>query len=234
MPLTKENYENFYLGNGAEHKVMSEAFLHGFEAHKFNPDIGIDLLITNKAFCQFHKADEISHYLQIKSTFLIYDQAQFFIKKDELTYLKEEKVTIVFCYFSPIIEAEPKSFDRGENEPWRDSEEASFMVQLYEKEFSVIKKDGCLSKLDFKSFEMNYIWLNSTQLDRAISEGFIAYSHSDLHKLVLTSSNKEGVSIIGKKQTGVVISEIKNIYYLLKKNRSSCRLNSGDFLLDHY
>lgn len=235
MPLTKENFENFYLGSGAEHKITSEIFLHGFEAHKFNPDIGIDLLVTNKASCQFHETEEISHHLQIKSTFLINGEARFFIKDDELNFLKADKrTTVVFCYFSPIIAAEPKSFDRGDFEPWWEKEEASFMRHLYETEFRNIKKEGCLSKLDFKGFKMNYIWLNNAQLNRAIDEGFIFNSHENLHKLTLTEKHDEPVTILSNEQNGYPISEIKNIYYLLKGSKSSDRLHHGDFLLDHY
>ncbi len=235
MPLTKKNFENFYLGSGAEHKIISEIFLHGFEAHKFNPDIGIDLLVTNKAFCQFHDAEEISHHIQIKSTFLIDGKARFFINSEELDFLKSDKrTTTVFCYFSPIIAAEPKSFDRGDFEPWWEKEEASFMRHLYETEFREIKKEGCLSKLDFKGFNMSYIWLNNTQLNRAIDEGFIFHSHENLYKLTITERREEATTILGKKENGHPIPEIKNIYYLLKNSKTSGRLYHGDFLLDHY
>ena len=239
MPLTKENYENFYLGNGAEHKIMSELFLHGFEAHKFNPDIGIDILVTNKAFSRFKGLDEVSHHLQVKSVFLINGEASFFIDKDELSYLKnDKKAVLILCYFSPIIEAEPKSYDRGDYEPWWESQEASFMRHVYETDFQKIKNEGCLSQIDFKGFEMKYIWLNHAQIDRAIKEEFINYSHDykgkHLYKLALKDKEDEGISIIGKSEAGHPISEISNIYYLLKNSKSLGRLETGDFLIDHY
>lgn len=53
MPITKENMQKFYRGAAAENIVASKALLHGFEAHKYNPDLGVDLLITNKARQKF-------------------------------------------------------------------------------------------------------------------------------------------------------------------------------------
>lgn len=235
MPLTKDNYENFYLGNGAEHRIISELFLHGFEGHKFNPDIGIDILVTNKAFSQFHESNEAVHYLQVKATFLIDGEARFYIKESELEYLKsEDRLASIFCYFRPIIEAEPKNFDRGDFEPWWESEEASFMRHLYETEFRELRKMGCLSQLDFKGFDMGYIWLNNAQLIRAIEERFIQPGQGEFWKLVLKSDEDDALVISGPDSDEVPVSEIENLYYMLKESKSSDRFAKGDFLVSHY
>jgi hypothetical protein len=235
MPLTKENYEHFYLGNGAEHKIISELFLHGFEAHKFNPDIGVDLLVTNRARRQFHDAEEVSHYLQIKSTFLINNQALFFLSPAEYDFLvADEKITAVFCYFSPVITAEPKSFDRGVDEPWWESEEASFMRHLYETEFAETKKERCLSQLDFKGFEMKYFWLNSAQLKKAVEERLFTKTKTGLNMLKIEDGEDQSLRFVRLEERLDPAPEITNIYYLLKPSRSLGRLDSGDFLRDHY
>lgn len=234
MPITKDTYENFYLANGAEHKIMSEIFLHGFEAHKFNPDIGIDLLVTNKALRNFKGVEESTHYLQIKSTFLINGEAVFFIDKDELDFLKGDKnIAMVFCYFSPVIAAEPKSYDRGDFEPWRDSEDASFMMHLYETRFRELRKDGGLSQFDFKGFKMGYIWLNNKQLNKALDEGYIIHAYDNLNKMVISDIEAEPLAVKGKDSNGHLISELKNVYYLLKENQTSSRLEDGCFLFEH-
>ena len=49
MPLSNQTFESFYMGNAAENKIMSELFFLGYEAFKLNPDIGLDILVTNKA-----------------------------------------------------------------------------------------------------------------------------------------------------------------------------------------
>lgn len=236
MPITIDNFENFYLGSGAEHKIISELFLHGFEAHKFNPDIGIDILVTNKAACHFTNEEEQQHHVQVKSTFLIKGEAIFYIKEQELNFLTaDDKAVVIFCYVSPVIRAEPQSFERGDFEPWREGEIASFEQHIYDNKFRLLKKSGCLSTIDFKRFDIEYIWLNSLQLKRAITEGYIYKGDSnDLYRMVLNTDEEHGLQMKGKTELGTPVGEIKNIYYFLKESRGRGRLASGDFLLEHY
>ncbi|PMY29434.1 hypothetical protein C1Y35_31910 [Pseudomonas sp. GW456-L14] len=236
MPITKNDFENFYLGNGAEHKIISELFLHGFEAHKFNPDIGIDILATNKAACHFLGKEEQQHHIQVKSTFLINGEAVFYINEQELDFLTgDDKAVLVLCYVSPVIMAEPQSFERGDFEPWWEGEMASFDRHIYENEFKNLKKSGCLSVVDFKQFNIDYIWLNKPQLKKAIDERYIYKSGGfDLYRMILSVNEGGSLQIKGETDIGSPVGEIRNIYYLLKNSRGHGRLASGDFLLEHY
>lgn len=235
MPLTENNYENFYLGNGAEYLIMSELFLLGVEAHKLNPDIGIDILVTNKAAIRFREKEEIQYHIQVKSSFLIKDEAKFYIHEDELNNLCSDKLSVTFfCYAEPVIKAEPQSFERGDHEPWWESEMASFDRHIYENEFHTVKLQGCLSAVDFKNIKINYIWLNCEQLKRAISEKYIYQTRKGkLYKLTINTKNGHPV-IIGHKEIGSPVGEITNTYYLIKPCRGTGRLNGGDFLCEHY
>jgi len=248
MPLDKQNYENFYLGNGAEFKIMSEIYLLGYEAAKMNPDIGIDLLVTNKARSIFKGSEEIIQYLQIKSSFLIDSEAKFSINKEEMEFLiSEEKLATVLCFFMPIIAAEPKSYDRGDFEPWRESLEAELETMNYKENFRDLRKKGCLSQIDFKSFDMGYIWLNNQQMKKAIDEKYFDLKKNIKDKseyyeiklriehLEFDGEKYETLNLIDKNNSvGTPISEIRNLYYLFKDNYTKNRIEIGDFLQEHY
>jgi len=244
MPLDKNNFEQFYLGNAAEHKIMSDLFFLSLESHKLNPDIGLDLLVTNKAICQFKNAKEIQHYLQIKSTFYINNCAKFYISENELKYLRDtDDVSTVFCYITPLIEETAKSFDRGDFEPWRESLDAEGEYHLYHNNFHEIKKDGCLSALDFKGFEMKYIWLNNKQLNTSFKDGYFKKlnkkNNSDqLYYLELASDEDNMLTIVNNNTTPIesetLISEVQNLYYLFNHSQTKDRLDGGDYLFSHY
>ena len=238
MPITKQNYKNFYLGTGAEFHLMSAAFLLGYEAHKITPDVGLDILVTNKARQKFESADPINLFLQVKSTFLINGEAIFFIEKDDLDMLaNDQSAVIVFCYFSPIIKADPKSFSNGFSDTeWFEREEASWMQQLYDQEFRLIRKDGNSSSIEFKGLPIDYFWLNNQQLKRAINEGifFACQKNTNLQTLIFTRG--ENGSCLRDKD-GIeqnICSEIENIFYLLNGCHSDFKIKNGDFLLAHY
>ncbi|WP_298694461.1 hypothetical protein [uncultured Sulfuricurvum sp.] len=237
MPLSNQTFESFYMGNAAENKIMSELFFLGYEAFKLNPDIGLDILVTNKAFSQFHKITQIQHYLQVKSTFLINGTATFSLTDDDLNFLSNGlDVTTVFCYIQPIIEATADSYSRGDYEPWRNALEAEGESIFYgSKDFKELKKTNCLSSLDFKGFQMGYIWFNSAQLLRAQEENIFSPWVSDKNvkmQSITIKLNEISNCITINDQS--VIPEIRNIYYLLKESSTKKRLTNGDFLFNHY
>ncbi|KAF1071791.1 MAG: hypothetical protein GAK45_00412 [Pseudomonas citronellolis] len=237
MPLTPDNYENFYLGTGAELQVMSELFLLGVEAHKLNPDIGTDLLVTNKAAQRYRDAAPCEYHVQVKSTFLVNQAASFYIAADELAALAADARTVlVLCYASPLIQAEPQSFERGDNEPWWEAEMASLDQHVYATDFVNAKRSGCLSTLDFKRLHLSYLWLNQRQLQRALQEGYFqdaAWADTPLCQLKL-SLDEYGPTLHGAEDDGRPVAEIRNLYYLLKPSRGQHRLEGGDFLYEHY
>jgi len=237
MPLSNQTFESFYMGNAAENKIMSELFFLGYEAFKLNPDIGLDILVTNKAFSQFHKIPQIQHYLQVKSTFLINDTATFSLTQDDLDFLSNElDVTTVFCYIQPIIEATADSYSRGDHEPWRNALDAEAECIIYGSEsFKELKKTNCLSSLDFKGFQTGYIWLNSAQLLRAQEENiFSPWVSNKSVKMQSMTIKLDKIDNCITINDYCVIPEIKNIYYLLKESNTKKRLIDGDFLFEHY
>lgn len=125
MALNQNTYENFYLGNATEFWIASQLYFHGFEASKYSPDFGIDLVVTNAARAKFRGEELWTKFLQIKSTFLVGGKAKIYMNPEELEFLcSTPNIACVFCLVTPHIKAQPRSFDRGDFEPWRDSLDA--------------------------------------------------------------------------------------------------------------
>ena len=232
MPLDKNSYYNFYLGNCAEHYLMSELFFHGYEANKMSPDIGIDILVTNKARQYFQKEKAKLIYLQVKSTFLVNNKAVFFIKENELEFLlSDPSINTVFCFFIPKIEADPKSLKQDLSDtPWFEELEASWMCQMYAENFRDLRRNGELEVLEFKSFGFKYFWLNNAQLRKGKEEGIFVSAFNNLVKLTVQVAN----SVIEIDPVGAICPEISNIFYLLNGCYSQDRFNEGCFAYCHY
>lgn len=236
MPITKSNFEQFYAGAGAEFKIISDLFLHGFEAYKPSPDIGFDILVTNKALSKFKGEVEFHKYLQVKSTFMVNNEVSFFLTDDEINCLIcDDNVSTVFCYFKPCFDPDPQSFERGDFEPWMEDLEASYQENLYKNHFREIKREGCLTQLDFKQLQVEYFWLNNNQLRRAVNNGvFERLPDKDLYKMTVRA--EDGflyTSERGEYET-MLVNEITKIYYMFNTCRGEQRLLDGDFLQAHY
>lgn len=234
MPIDETSYKNFYLGNGAEYHIMSELFLHGYEASKMTPDIGIDILVTNKARQYYEKKEEKSFYFQVKSTFLINDEAIFYLKEEELNFLiSDPSIYLILCYFSPEIAADPKSLAPDNSDtPFFDELEAGWMKQAYEENFRELKRNGNQGVIEFKRFDLNYLWLNNKQIKRAMNENVFekkSFDNAELMKLTI-KVDKNAIEI---DQIGNVCPELQNIFYLLNGCSSSNKFNDGCFSIMH-
>jgi len=238
MPLHELNYENFFLGNAAEFWIASQVYFNGFEASKLSPDFGIDLLITNAARSKFKDEALSSRLLQIKSSFLVAGEAKIHVDPNELDYLASRaELATVFCFFTPVIEGHPQSFDRGDFEPWRESLDAQIDQMNYDAHFHVNKRtNGCLSAFDFKGFSFDYFWLNSVQLARSIEEHFWTDSKFQGKSVKTLSVIKHDAQILIQKNSEqcMLIGEVQNLYYWLNNNKSSYKLSCGAFIFDHY
>lgn len=237
MPLAPENYENFFLGTAAEFRIASEVYFHGFEASKCTPDFGVDLVVTNAARVRFKGEEPSSHHLQIKSTFVINNAATFYLSTQELKYLRSRsEVTTVFCCVTPQIVGHPQSFDRGDFEPWRPALEAELDQQIYDRHFAELRKQhGCLSALDFKGFGFEYFWLNVKQLNRSFDEKcweILSFPDGEVAKLGVRI--EDGAIELGSPEDSLrLVRETSSLYYCLKPNASTERLDAGAFAYGH-
>lgn len=237
MPLAPDNYENFFLGTAAEFRIASEVYFHGFEASKYTPDFGVDLAVTNAARVRFKGEEPSSHHLQVKATFVINNAATFYLSMQELDYLRSRpEITTVFCCVIPQLRAHPQSFDRGDFEPWRPALEAELDQLSYDRHFAALRKQhGCLSALDFKGFGFEYFWLNATQLDRSVAEQcwkILPSPDSAVAKLEVAI--QDGAIELGSPEGSLrLVGETRNLYYRLKPNASTARLDGGAFAQVH-
>ncbi|WP_426788013.1 hypothetical protein [Xanthomonas campestris] len=237
MPLAPDNYENFFLGTAAEFRIASEVYFHGFEASKYTPDFGVDLAVTNAARVRFKGEEPSFNYLQVKATFVINNAATFYLSTQELEYLRSRsEITTVFCCVIPQIVAHPQSFDRGDFEPWRPALDAELDQQNYDSHFAELRKQhGCLSALDFKSFGFEYFWLNVTQLNRSIEEKcweILSFPDSKVAKLGVRILDG-AIELGSPEESLLLVNETRNLYYRLKPNASTARLDTGAFAHGH-
>lgn len=233
MPLGPDNYENFFLGAAAEFRIASEVYFHGFEANKYTPDFGVDLAVTNAARVRFKGEAPWLHHLQVKATCLVPGAATFHVSQDELEDLKSQPdVTTVFCCVVPHILPEPHSFSRGDFEPWRPALEADGDRQDYDERFAALKKQhGCLSAIEFKGFDFLYFWLNAAQLRRSVDEACwtpIPVGAGVTMRLRVTVVDG-GLHIATPYGALRLVNELSSLYYLLKPNASTTKLEAGGF-----
>lgn len=236
MPLTAENYENFFLGAAAEYRIISEVYFHGFEAHKYTPDFGVDIAVTNAAQVHLKGSCAWSHFLQIKAAFIINGSARFHMAEDELALvLGRDDLSCVFCCVVPHIQAHPQSFDRGDFEPWRSALDAELDQRAYDGHFAALRKQhGCLSAIDFKGFDFQYFWLNTRQLKRSVDEGCwtpAPWAGKRIQHLQVRFDG-DAVELVSEQNGQLrLVREVRNLYYLLKHNASTHALGSGAFSL---
>ncbi|WP_128095307.1 hypothetical protein [Stenotrophomonas sp. HMWF003] len=164
--------------------------------------------------------------------------ARIYVDPEELGYLATTPdISSVYCFFTPRIEGEPQSFDRGGFEPWRASLEAEADQNFYDTHFHLRKREtGCLSSFDFKGFDLDYFWLNNQQLIRSIDEGFWSdeWIKGKLLKLLRVQISEDRILLINHAGKHPVIRETRNMYYLYKRSKSSDKIEQGAFNLDHY
>jgi hypothetical protein len=81
---------------------------------------------------------------------------------------------------------------------------------------------------------MKYFWLNSPQLKKAVEERLFTKTKTGLNMLKIEDGEDHSLRFVRLEERLDPAPEITNIYYLLKPSRSLGRLDSGDFLRDHY
>ncbi|PMN26386.1 hypothetical protein BCT35_05130 [Vibrio lentus] len=237
MPLTKDTYQNFYFGNSAEHHVMSKAFFHGVEAHKYNPDFGFDLCITNRAREFFKGESKKNIDVQVKATWLIEGCARFFIKKEEVEFLRCQKNSAtVFCIYDAEILSAPVSFE-DDREGILALEEA--MTQSYRQSIFDNQKKNDFGKdevkhIDIDDFEIDMFWLNSKQLNKAIEIGVLQECNEDFYMMSIIRGDGaytfEAKLECGTKVSKFPLPEISKLKYLFRLEDGNSPLDLENFV----
>ncbi|TMO40564.1 hypothetical protein CWC25_20155 [Pseudoalteromonas sp. S4389] len=188
MPLNEENFENFYRGNSAEHIVSSQIFFHGFEAHKYNPDFGVDLLVTNKARQKYLSEESIEFNIQVKSSLVVKNRASISINKEEFAHLMQQNNPVLTSVlFDPEFIGQPSLYNNLNSyaqtlhsmDEWLDN---AWAEQNYHSQFNVprsrnkceyLKNKKAANNLALDGYESTLFWLNKNQLRKALELGVL-------------------------------------------------------------
>lgn len=253
MPLTEDNYRKFYRGSSAEYYVTSKAYFHGFEAHKYNPDFGLDLAISNKARRQYYNEESKQLDLQVKSSLVVKNKAMFYLREEEIEFLlSQEQAATVFCMFDSMIFQSPEVYhnrDSAISDIHRNEDHlvSSLRKQTYDKQFEKTMMtfngeeyecdqniiDG--RRLDVDDVKVTLIWLNKKQLTKAIEEGFILkildkYEESSyIYMLSLYKKDNDCFIFEKGKNKYVPHPEISSLSYLLFGCAGGSALNKEEF-----
>lgn len=206
MKLTKDDIENFYRGNSAESLVSSQVFFHGFEAHKYNPDFGVDLLVTNQARQKFLFEDQKEFNIQVKSSLVVRNKALISISKHDFLNLQlHNNPIIVACLFIPLFIGRPS--ERNSEDPYAQTLhdmdawlENSWREQNFHAQFDTprsVNKSKYISNrvaannLELDGYRAETFWLNMNQFNKGIDDGIISESFSGGEKKYFINIEKE-------------------------------------------
>jgi hypothetical protein len=183
MPLIEDSFENFYRGNSAENIVSSQIFFHGFEAHKFNPDFGVDLLVTNKARQKFLGESSLELSVQVKSSLAVKERASIAINKEEFAHLmKQINPVLTSIIFEPEFIGEPSrhyyldsysqtlhSMDEWLDKVWAEQQyHSQFNVPKSRDKEEYLKNKKAANNFALDGYKSTLFWLNRIQLNKAL------------------------------------------------------------------
>lgn len=244
MPITIENYRNFYFGTSAEFQIMSEVFLLGHEASKLTPDAGFDLIVTNKARQRFENSKPSCFYLQIKFAFEIDKNIRFYINRNEFDLLcADDSAVAVFCYAQPEIAYDPRSFDQRHIQSdmhWEQQNQKDFDRLVYDSKWSppygndLLKKHIKNGSVEIRRTATRYFWLNNKQLQRAKCEqAFTLIKNKDLLMLSLQSNQDGSAAIVFRGYKERLCPELFDIRYAISGCHGSKVFHDGNYLVAH-
>lgn len=241
MPIEKINYRQFYFGTGAEYFIINKFYMMGYEAHKLNPDIGYDMLITNKAKSKFFDAEYKEIYIQVKSAICFNERASFWIDKVEFDhYLTDTNCIVVFLFYIPQFYPDPRSFyyDRS-GDSWEMQLEADGRENFIER-YHTMTPERKEDILQFCEFNCHYFWLNNNHLSYLINNSLVSDDVSKdgkKYKVININYNKESSAIYlvpkadyqcKRKNTAyLLVPEVRNVYYLMNDCWCKEDVNNG-------
>lgn len=243
MPINKDNYKNFYYGAGSEHYFISKFYMLGYEAYKLSPDIGYDLLVTNKVKELYEGHDKLDFYVQVKSSIMVKEITSFWIERENFASLiKDPAAFLLLAFYEPVFKVDPKSFDYFymlSDMPWSDEIDKDIM-QLNISDYHSMSSEERNRLFKFNDFNYEYLWMNSKQISKLNDEAFfcdISKNGID-YKALYINRNREtndlSVTNLKNKCNYAVVPEIRNLYYLVNDCKSKPELNKGKILWEHY
>lgn len=243
MPISKDNYKNFYYGTGSEYYFISKFYMLGYEAYKLNPDIGYDLLVTNKAKELHEGQEKVDFCVQVKSSIMVKENTSFWIEMENfVTLINDPTAVLLLAYYEPVFKVDPKSFDYFymlSDFPWSDDIDKEIMQQnIMDYHSMTIEERNRIFR--FNDFNYEYLWINSKQINRLNDEAYfydISRNGKDYKALNINRDREtNNLSIINPKNkcNYGVVPEIRNLYYLVNDCRSKAELIKGKCLWEHY
>lgn len=237
MPLDTSSYVYFFQGACAESHIAALFEFAGFEVTKITPDSGIDLVVTNIARSRFANETPKSINIQVKSTIMKDEFANFWIAEDELDFLSQgENRYTVFAYFHDL----KKTLDLDDFRAYTHQMDESVDTESAELQ-SIDRKDGRTSKkhknhiLEFTKYSLDLFWLNSKQIQRSRDEGLWEYS-AEFQKWGLNISTQDGfLSIYNKKNDSFACpaSALEEVRYMMISSQSQASFDEGKFSFLH-
>ncbi|MDQ8020953.1 MAG: hypothetical protein REI94_03890 [Moraxellaceae bacterium] len=234
MPITRDNWENFFQGAFAEHHVCSLFYFYGYEAQKVSPDVGIDWMVTNVARARFNNEAPLNAEIQVKSSLL--DQTGAFVKMhaDEIDFLCEgERRYCVFVLLSNLRgSCDPGSFERGDD-PDASMALERVIMNYWERRASgegrSLRRKGGLSIYDFSEADVTTFWLHSSQMKRIRDDGLLEVMPNGWRGLQI-KAQKPGLSVAGM----TLISELYDLTYIVRPCMADSRIRQGQMSMLDY
>lgn len=234
MPITSENWENFFQGAFAEHHVCSLFYFYGYEVQKVSPDVGIDWMITNVARARFRNENPLNAEIQVKSALL--DRTGAFVKMhaDEVDFLCDgEHRYCVFVLLSNLRgSTDPGSYERGDDPDASMAVDRDLMRHWEDQaanEGRLLRRQGRLSIYDFSEADVTLFWLHSSHMKR-LREARLLTEMPDGGRGFKIEVEDALVSVAGM----TLIPELRNLIYIVRYCRAGGRLRDGHMSMDDY
>lgn len=231
MPITQKNCELFYQGSCAELHVASLFYFAGYEAQKINPDIGVDLTITNLARERFNNDPPRVAQVQVKSALMDSTGASVAILEEELDFLcnSDDRYCVFVLFHDLSNKLDNDSFNLYVElvDKFIDLDVASYEEQRAAKSGRGLRASGELSIHNFSGYKATVFWLNSKQMKRAKDEGLWVRGESDYR---ISIEVREGAIFLGNTP---LVPELSEVRYIMRAAKSQADFRAGKFSIDH-
>lgn len=233
MPIDHANCESFYQGAFAEHHICSLFYFYGYEALKFSPDVGIDLMVTNLARVRFQGEAPLRAEVQVKSVLLDANGAYASIPAEEFEYLStgDHRYCVFVILHGLRGSMDPESFERGDDPDASnavDRDMLKHMEQCAASQGRAFRRQGVLSIHDFNHVDLKVFWLHSSQM-RKMRERGMWQPQDDSFGLKI---DLDGSSVV---VAGIrLISELNDVRYIVKRCCAGDRIRKGDLSMGDY
>ena len=234
MPITRDNWENFFQGTFAEHHVCSLFYFYGYEVLRGSPDVGIDWVVTNLARVRFNDDAPLHAEIQVKSALLDQSGAFVAMPADEIDFLcSGEQRYCVFVLLSNLRgSTDPGSYERGDDPDASMALDREIMRHVERRAFEegrTLKRQRVMSIYDFSSVDVTLFWLHSSHLRRLRDERLLKDMGNDRRGLQIDVIDGS-VSVAGV----ALIPELCDLSYIVRYCRAGHRIRRGHMSILDY